>query len=248
MPATGSSSRRRGGRSPTCACCARPRTSFLLVCEPAAHDALAVTVRRYRLASKAAIDDVRGQVALIAPLGGALEAANGVVAARAGAARAGADRGPRGGARGLAGTARVRGRAGRGERLRGPSRGRGNAAARHRLRRDDTAGRGGRRRTGGLVHEGLLRRAGADRTAALPRPGEPRPAPARVRGRRAGPARSAGQRTGARSAASRAWRCCPAVLRSALATCAARCRRTRSCSSSKGRGERLAATLVSARP
>jgi len=45
--------------------------SFLLVCEPAAHDALAATVRRYRLASKATIEDARGQVALIAELGGA---------------------------------------------------------------------------------------------------------------------------------------------------------------------------------
>jgi folate-binding protein YgfZ len=42
---------------------------FLLLCEPPAHDALAATVRRYRLAARASIEDARERVGAIALLG-----------------------------------------------------------------------------------------------------------------------------------------------------------------------------------
>jgi aminomethyltransferase len=43
--------------------------AFLLECEPGAHDALAASLRRYRLASRAEIEDARGEVAGAALLG-----------------------------------------------------------------------------------------------------------------------------------------------------------------------------------
>jgi folate-binding protein YgfZ len=42
---------------------------FLLECEPQAHDALVAVLRRYRLASRATIDDIRGELAGAALLG-----------------------------------------------------------------------------------------------------------------------------------------------------------------------------------
>jgi aminomethyltransferase len=44
--------------------------AFVVLCEAAAHDAVFQTLRRYRLASKASIEDARGQLAAIALLGG----------------------------------------------------------------------------------------------------------------------------------------------------------------------------------
>src|SRR4051794_9123045 len=43
--------------------------AFVVACEASAHDAVAQTLRRYRLASKASIEDARGQMAAIAFLG-----------------------------------------------------------------------------------------------------------------------------------------------------------------------------------
>jgi folate-binding protein YgfZ len=48
----------------------RAPEEFLLLCEPAAHDVVAAAVRRYRLASRATVDDARGAVAALALLGG----------------------------------------------------------------------------------------------------------------------------------------------------------------------------------
>jgi folate-binding protein YgfZ len=56
--------------------------AFVVVCEAAAHDAVSQTLRRYRLASKASIEDVRGQMAAVALLGAA---ANGQLATPAAA-------------------------------------------------------------------------------------------------------------------------------------------------------------------
>jgi aminomethyltransferase len=52
--------------------------AFVLESEPAAHDAIAVTLRRYRLASKAEIEDARGELAVLG-LPAALALPHGVI-------------------------------------------------------------------------------------------------------------------------------------------------------------------------
>jgi folate-binding protein YgfZ len=61
----------------------RATEEFLLLCEPDAHDVVASAVRRYRLASRATVDDARGAVAAVALLGGS-EAPPGELVALAG--------------------------------------------------------------------------------------------------------------------------------------------------------------------
>ncbi len=59
---------------------------FVLESEPDAHDALAATIRRYRLASRATVEDARGELAILSVPGG-LELPVGVIALPGGPGR-----------------------------------------------------------------------------------------------------------------------------------------------------------------
>ena len=101
----------------------------------------------------------------------------------------------------------------------------------------DPPRRGRARRDARQLHEGLLSRAGAGGSAALPRSSEPRPARARAR-RGAGARTRSSSTTASPSAASRARRAARTAPSSRSRTCASRSRRTRASSSPMSRLER----------